>query len=285
VTQHEQAGQLEQPVAGDSTVDKSLHAGGITPDAEAVLQTLPPQQAEVIRSVITDKNSRVEEIQRRVAQERKALEQDVEYAGILRECMKDSDFSEFIAAREQGDLATFYRQKAGTPAASNTNNESQSSPMDSGAPSDNGDANVSNPDVAAMNQRLQALETERARLAQETAVQEFVEKHPDWEQYKALMISARTRLPSASLDDLYYAARGMMSDGQVPDDSAGAAANTDQTANPEAASARAQPPLPVGQPPGSTSPASPVIRSMADAMRAAKQTHGIDGELRVAFEG
>lgn len=282
MTQQEQMHQNEQPVAGDSQPDKSLQTGGVTPDAEAVLAQLPADQARVLRSAIVEKNSRVEEVQRNLAQERKALEQDIEYAGIMRECMRDSDFAEFVNARESGDLATFYRQKAGVLNPVATNPQETSSLDSTVEPDVQATADVSSPQVAQISSRVQRLEAERARLAQEAAVQKFTQDHPDWEQYKTVMVSARKRLPHASLDDLYYAAKGMMADQAS---ASGEAAPNTGLMSTGAGSANTAPPIPVGEPPGSTSPAPTVVRTMADALRAAKATHGISHDVAIKFEG
>lgn len=281
MTQHEQANQNEQPSAGDSNSEQSLHTGGIQPEAEAVLQGMEPHHAEIIRGAIAEKNSRVEQVQRQVAEERRALERDLEYAGIMRECMQDSEFADFVNARERGDLATFYRQKAGLAQHAQQGQQAESSLDSMGEPAQNGNAEVAHPEVAQLSNRLQRLEADRARLAQEATVAKFASDHPDWVQYKTLMQAARQRMPSASLDDLYYAAKGMMADNTAAGE---AAPDTAQNTN-NAGTANAAPPFPVGQPPGSTSPAGPVVRTMADALAAAKRTHGISGDVAIKFDG
>ena len=282
---HEGAPQAEQPADSvapseqDSIGNESLQSGGITPQVEAALAKLPPQEADLVRQDIAQKNAHLTKSQQSLAAQRKALERDVQMAGVLKSCLKDPEFNEYLEAREKGDTKTFFLRKAGPAASQQDHSVGEDNRTAGVVPSENG-SEMPAQSESELAKRLERIERETFEAQKQRIVEEFQAKHPDWEEHLTTMQAFRSYMPGASLEHLYYAARGAVEANSQSD------AGTQQGSETQGLAPQQSPPLPVGNPPGSSTPASgPPPATMAEALAQAKAELGIQGPISFSYQG
>jgi len=273
----------EQPEAAatapDSTPDKSLQDGGITPRLAEALAKLSPEDQAAVREDIAQRNAHLTKTSQGIEAQRRALESDVQLAGVFREVMKDSDFNEFLKARESGDLAKHYRQKAQALGVSPDPLLETNNPISSVAPGATG-VGESDPSQSDLAKRVEAMEADARAKAQAVEVAQFQQDHPDWRNVHEAMQSANQTNPGLSLENLYYVASGMVEKEKAQAPPADAAEQQVQVeATGEQGAASSSPPLPVGAPPGATTPAHTPPTSVEGAWAQAKEDLGIRGPI------
>ena len=127
--------------------------------------------------------------------------------------------------------------------------------------------------------RMASIEQNQAQVVAQAQIDEFSAKYNDYEEYLPLMYSARSRLPIASLEDLYHVAKGTAALGAEPGAQPGVEAGQAETTMSEPGLATpVSPPPPVGAA-ASTSPAGTPANSISEAFAKAKEQLGIDGPV------
>lgn len=270
---------VEQPAIASDSKAEGLQKGGITPAVNEAMAALPPQQQEVIKDHLASQNKYITETRQKLAQQQGQLQRDVQMSGVLKELMKDSEFNEYLQARQKGSLSTFYREKAGAPQSNNTQTaESSLNEFEEElTPNRSSDSAIPND----LEQRVRAMEYQRQQELAMQQMQEFEAKYPEYQSYLPMMHAVRSEMPTANLEQLYLVAKGKADQGQVPESQPGAEAEqiTESSFNGEnEAAAPVSPPPPVGAAAVST-PAEAPAQSLHDAFQQAKEQMGIDGPV------
>lgn len=286
---HEQPAEGAAPQEPDSTASESLQGGGVTPQLEAALAKLPPGDAELVRQDIAQRNAAYTKSQQSLAAQKKALERDVQLAGVLRQCMKDPEFNEYLEARNNGQLSTYFRRKAGGAASGQDHSENQDNQIAHVALDEHGgemsDQSSPTGTDAELRRRVEMIERQAMEAQKQAEIAAFTEKYPDYEEYLPVMQSLRQQLPGASLEHLYLVSEGMVKRGQSQASAQSQAEAQQEQTDHSAAPASSSPPLPVGEARTSSTPVGEGAFSMEEAFAQAKAELGIQGDVQLSFDG
>ena len=270
----------EQPTTESDSKADGLQEGGLTPAVADAIASLPEEQQATVKEQIAGQNSYITKTRQSLDQQKRHLQRDVQMAGVMKELLKDSEFSEYLTARENGSLPTFYQGKAGLTAGSNTTipeSNLESSGLESPLEGSSVPAGVD----SDLEMRLKSIEQNQAQVVAQAQIDEFSAKYDDYEEYLPLMYSARSRLPNASLEDLYHVAKGTAALGAEPGAQPGVEAGQESpgtTTSENEIATPVSPPPPVGAA-SSTSPAGTPANSISEAFAKAKEQLGIDGPV------
>ena len=270
----------EQPTTESDAKADGLQEGGLTPAVADAIASLPEEQQATVKEQIAGQNSYITKTRQSLDQQKRHLQRDVQMAGVMKELLKDSEFSEYLTARENGSLPTFYQGKAGRTAGSNTTipeSNLESSGLESPLEGSSVPAGVD----PGLEMRLKSIEQNQAQVVAQAQIDEFSAKYDDYEEYLPLMYSARSRLPNASLEDLYHVAKGTAALGAEPGAQPGVEAGQESpgtTTSENEIATPVSPPPPVGAA-SSTSPAGTPANSISEAFAKAKEQLGIDGPV------
>ena len=269
----------EQPATESDSKADGLQEGGLTPAVADAIASLPEEQQATVKEQISGQNAYITKTRQSLDQQKRHLQRDVQMAGVMKELLKDSEFSEYLTARENGSLPTFYQGKAGLAAGSNTTipeSNLESSGLESPLEGSSVPAGVD----PSLEMRLKSIEQNQAQVVAQAQIDEFSAKHNDYEEYLPLMYSARSRLPNASLEDLYHVAKGTAALGAEPEAQPGVEVGQEQpkTMSEDGIATPISPPPPVGAA-SSTSPAGTPANSISEAFAKAKEQLGIDGPV------
>ena len=268
----------------DPKATQGIGKGGITPKVQAVLDGLNPEQRSVIEGDINQRNQFLS-AQRQTDSRLKQL------GGILQGFLKDPQFEKYVEAREQGDVGQFFldelkssgRLPQNQEPVDNQTDVGDSPPLEEGVMSS--DAQL-DPKVK---QTIEALESRVDHLAQALTEKEhaavsaaFQDAHPDWKDWVTKMQTVNTNVleKGLSLEDMHYLA-SREAQGSVAADPAGGELSQQATASEETAQ-----PAPSHEPTEAQPDAKPPghARSVHEALAQAKETLGIEGDLKVVFE-
>lgn len=270
----------EQPATESDSKADGLQEGGLTPAVVDAIASLPADQQATVKEQISGQNAYITKTRQSLDQQKRHLQRDVQMAGVMKELLKDSEFSEYLQARESGSLPTFYRGKAGIAAGNNTTIP-ESNLESSGLESPLEDSSVPADVNSGLEMRLASIEQNQAQVIAQAQIDEFSAKHDDYEEFLPLMYSARSRLPNASLEDLYHVAKGTAALVAEPGAQPGVEVGQEQqktTISESEIATPVSPPPPVGAA-SSTSPAGTPATSISEAFAKAKEQLGIDGPV------
>lgn len=280
----------EEPGAGpqDSKASNGVQPGGITPQVAKALEGLSPEARAVVEEDIAKRN-------RWVTAERQRLSSDVQLAGILRDFLKDPEFNRYVEARESDALETFYLDELKSRGKLPSREDSQDNQTDAGISAllEDADDPTGTPnlklveelkrEVSELKAARQREVAERQQSQQEKMVQEFVQNHPDWEDYQPAMQQIAAKYGNAlDLEATYHLAklevdRNLASSGSEDTSQQQAAASTNaetsDTSQPQNDSARD-----ASRTTFKTGKGKSFTQSFTEAFEQAKKAAGIQGE-------
>lgn len=269
---------VEQPIQESDSKAEGLQKGGITPAVNQAMAALPSQQQEVIKDHLASQNKYITETRQRLSQQQSQLQRDVQMSGVLKELMKDSEFNEYLQARQKGSLSTFYREKVGTPQSNNTQiaESSLNEFEEELTPNRSSDSAIPND----LELRVKAMEQQQQQAQAYAEMQSFEQKYPEYQQYLPMMHAVKQELPNANLEHLFLVAKGKADSGETIESQSGV--ETRQVQNDfngeNETTTPVSPPPPVGAAAVST-PAEAPAQSVHDAFQKAKEAMGIDGPV------
>ena len=269
---------VEQPGNTSDSTAEGLQRGGITPAVNQALAVLPPQQQEVVKEHLASQNKYITETRQKLSQQQGQLQRDVQMSGVLKELMKDSEFNEYLQARQKGSLSTFYREKSGTPQGNNTPPpESDLNGFEEELPQNSSSGSAVPNDLEL---RVKAMEQQQQQARAYAEMQSFEAKYPEYQAYLPMMHAIKQELPTANLEHLFLVAKGKADSGEIVESQSGVETgqvHTDFSGENEATTP-VSPPPPVGAASIST-PAEAPAQSLHDAFAQAKEQLGIDGPV------
>ena len=269
---------VEQPIQESDSKAEGLQKGGITPAVNQAMAALPSQQQEVIKDHLASQNKYITETRQRLSQQQSQLQRDVQMSGVLKELMKDSEFNEYLQARQKGSLSTFYREKVGTPQSNNTQiaESSLNEFEEELTPNRSSDSAIPND----LELRVKAMEQQQQQAQAYAEMQSFEQKYPEYQQYLPMMHAVKQELPNANLEHFFLVAKGKADSGETIESQSGV--ETRQVQNDfngeNETTTPVSPPPPVGAAAVST-PAEAPAQSVHDAFQKAKEAMGIDGPV------
>jgi len=269
----------EQPAPEPDSSADGLQEGGLTPAVADALASLPVEQQTIVKDQIANQNSYITKTRQTLESQKRTLQKDVQMAGVMKELLKDSEFSAYLQHRERGSLPKFFQERSNSLNAGSNTPITESNPESSGFESPVEDSSVPASVDTDLDMRLRSIEHQQATSAAQVQIDEFSASHADYKEYLPLMYSARSRLPGASLEDLYHVAKGLAAAGVEPEVQPGVEVGQEQaTQTVEEIATPVSPPPPVGAA-SSTSPAGTPASSIAEAFAKAKEQLGIDGSV------
>ena len=268
----------EQPATQPDSSADGLQEGGLTPAVASALASLPVEQQTIVKDQIANQNSYITKTRQTLENQKRTLQGDVQMAGVMKELLKDSEFSSYLPHRERGSLPKFFQERSNSLNAGSNTMVTENNPDNSGFESPVEDSSVPASMDTHLDLRLKSLEDQQAVVAAQAQITEFSAKHPDYKEYTPLMYSARARLPNASLEDLYHVAKGLAAAGVQPEVQSGVEAEQGQISTAVGDATPVSPPPPVGAS-LNTSPAGQPAISISEAFAQAKEQLGIDGPV------
>jgi hypothetical protein len=239
------------------------------------MEQLSPQQRSILEGDIRQRN-------RHLTAERQRLSQDVNLAGIMRECMKDQEFTGYLEARERGDTAAFFRSRAeesgSTGEVDDTDNLQSlgeaATPETAGGEvmtTENANAELV-AQVKALQGRMDGLLQEQQQATQATAAERFQTTNPDWEEYLPAMQKVGQKYPQLGLDEMLVLAKSDVAQGHANLAEPG----TQQQQTSETPAEAPSEPTPAEEPRR--------FKTMTESLQAAKEQMGITGDLELKFQ-
>lgn len=268
----------EQPATQPDSSADGLQEGGLTPAVASALASLPVDQQTIVKDQIANQNSYITKTRQSLENQKRTLQKDVQMAGVMKELLKDSEFSSYLQHRERGSLPKFFQERSNSLNAGSNTMVTENNPDNSGFESPVEDSSVPASMETDLDMRLRSIEQQQATVTAQAQIDEFSAKHPDYKEYTPLMYSARSRLPGASLEDLYHVAKGLAAAGVQPEVQSGVEAEQGQISTAVGDATPVSPPPPVGAA-SSTSPAGSPSTSIAEAFAKAKEQLGIEGPV------